>query len=531
MLHPESPPPSEDEPPEPTTPADPTPDPATIGPYRFWSDAGFRLVPIDPETLKPTVDAKAWLENAHTRDIESHLTIYPTDSIGGVIPHGMIALAAASTDSRTALTNLLKAIGVPPRLSFFVRHRQLVCFRIDDNGTREALEAGLPRGIQLARENYIIPLPTGGDFHPDRYHAKALSELSLLSSADVERLKVERARTPASPNPLREYSLRDSIADIERVAVDAKPLLGELALLGQATVIYAPPNSGKTLIMMHHVLEAIAAGRVQGDDVFYINADDTAAGLAVKGQLLADRRAHLLAPGFKGFKGEQVLSLLRKMVDTDSAKGCLVVIDTLKKVTSLMSKDESRAFAMAARDFVTKGGTLVALAHTNKAPKPDGKLQYAGTSDIMDDFDAAYIATPRGVDPDSEERLVEFENRKRRGNNVQSAAYSYPVQADSYEELLAGVRKVDSEVVAIAKQQEEQRSDAEVIEAVITCINDGIVKKMDLGAAVAARASISERSAIRLIDRYTGTDPAAHRWNYAIHERGAKVFALLPPPA
>ena len=50
---------------------------------------------------------------------------------------------------------------------------------------------------------------------------------------------------------------------------------------------------------------------------------------------------------------------------------------------------------------------------------------------------------------------------------------------------------------------------------------------MDLATAVRKRSGCSKRQAIEVLERYTGADPAKHRWDYRVQERGAKVFRLL----
>lgn len=48
-------------------------------------------------------------------------------------------------------------------------------------------------------------------------------------------------------NPLAKYFIQD-VGELEKNAVDAITVLGNLALMGQATVIYAKQNTGKTLV-------------------------------------------------------------------------------------------------------------------------------------------------------------------------------------------------------------------------------------------------------------------------------------------
>lgn len=98
-------------------------------------------------------------------------------------------------------------------------------------------------------------------------------------------------------HPLRRFSLLGKADQLEARAADTKPLLGSFIMDGQATMIYAAPNTGKTLIVLHLLLAAIEQGLIDPDRVFYVNADDGSQGLAVKARLLQDVGAHMLAPG------------------------------------------------------------------------------------------------------------------------------------------------------------------------------------------------------------------------------------------
>jgi hypothetical protein len=60
-------------------------------------------------------------------------------------------------------------------------------------------------------------------------------------------------------NPLRRHSLRGDAAKLEAQATDTKPLLGDFVMHGQATMIYAEPNAGKTLTVLRLIMDAIEA--------------------------------------------------------------------------------------------------------------------------------------------------------------------------------------------------------------------------------------------------------------------------------
>lgn len=121
----------------------------------------------------------------------------------------------------------------------------------------------------------------------------------------------QTAPEPVRPgNPLVAYSLLGSADEFEAAAEDAKPLLGDFCFAGQATVLYAPPNAGKTLIILKSTLEAVEEGRIAPGNVYYVNADDNSSGLADKLRLMQDIGVHTLVPGFKGFSAAQLVGLL-----------------------------------------------------------------------------------------------------------------------------------------------------------------------------------------------------------------------------
>lgn len=212
--------------------------------------------------------------------------------------------------------------------------------------------------------------------------------------------------------------------------------------------------------------------------------------------------------------------------------GVTVVLDTLKKFTNLMDKGKSTDFAKVIRQFSLKGGTVIGLAHANKNPGADGRAMYSGTSDIVDDFDCAYMLNTVSQQSDLTQKVVEFSNIKRRGNVALTAAYSYTLDRDiPYNELLLSVQEVNPDQLMSVKQATEVQSDADIIKVIAGCIRDGIDSKMKLADAAAERAECSKRSALKVVDKYTGNDPAIHQWSFTVRERGAKVFMLLVPPS
>lgn len=443
------------------------------------------------------------------------------------LPPGVIVIAAEA-EHLDALINVAKAIG-RPTLRIVVKGRRQEIYRVDT--AFDPANAIMPDGVTLLGAGDSIPLSDGIDFTPGSYRFASLSDLPSLTRQDLAKGIQLKGYLPVIDSPLAKFSLRGMSEQLGREAVKAEPLLGDIALSGQATVLFAPPNAGKTLVVLTLLGEAVAQGRINPENVYYINADDSSEGLAVKLGLMDDLGVHTLAPGHKGFQAFKLVELFHAIADADKARGTLVIIDTVKKAVSLMDKSKAAEFTNACRTFVMKGGAIVGLGHTNKLPSASGKLQYSGTTDVLDDFDAAYIATPIEPEGFDGEKVVSFDRIKARGANAQTVAFAYADAPDvSYVERLASVRRLEPKELEGFRRTVVEKADAEVVAAIEACIAGGDFAKMALAAEVAKRTGISKRAAMRVIEAHSGTDPAAHKWTFVRKDRGAMIYTLLPKP-
>lgn len=477
----------------------------------------------------PTAEASTDAEAAFWRDFG--FDVARTDQgLKTTLPTGVVAFSPVTEDDEQKLWRFTKDLGPLSNMYVSTDTAALSLFRVAADTDLLAIRAALPSGLTLIGEGDRIDLPTGDDFRPNNYAAGRIDGLELFTFPPTAEPKtaVPSEAEPVMPgNPMTRYSLQGHLPELEAAALETKPLLGNVALAGQATVIYAPPGSGKTLVTIWLLMEAIRSGRILGGNVIYMNADDSSSGVADKMRLLEEVGAHMLVPGLLGFTAGKLLELMRDMVKTNKCRGVVIVVDTLKKVVDTMSKGDSAAFGSVVRECVAQGATFIGLGHTRKNPSPTGKLVHGGTTDLLEDADAACILTPLNIRTGDGDKVVQFLSIKRRGDNVDEAfAYAEGGTA-SYDELIASVRRVDADKLDHFVVEAEERSDEPVIEVVIACITEGVVQKMALADAVGRRAKISNRAAIKVIERYQGDDPTQHRWTYSVGERGAKLYRLF----
>ena len=336
----------------------------------------------------------------------------------------------------------------------------------------------------------------------------------------------------ATGTRLDRYSLRGKSDELARQALEAVHVLGKLALLGETTAIYASPNGGKTLLVLYLLIEAIQAGRIDPAKVYYLNMDDSHRGLLEKARIADEFGFNLLAEGHQGFSAKDFAREIDLIIENDQARGIVIVLDTAKHFTNLMDKSLASKFTNMARRFSSAGGTLIALAHANKNPGADGKPRYGGTSDVVDDFDCAWtisVVTPRD---ESGFKVVEFERTKSRGLVAEGAAFRYAATPqESYLDLLLSVEEVDPTQVVKIRKAEQVRTDAEMVDAITTCIREGTNTRMKLAKAVMQCVGASRRRVLEILDRYTGDEVDRHRWRYSTGPRGAWVYRLLDDSA
>ncbi len=346
----------------------------------------------------------------------------------------------------------------------------------------------------------------------------------------VKPMTSEPAAVQGKRHRLERYSLRGQSDELKKRALNERPVLGEIGLHGQLMVIYASPNTGKTLITLHLLLDAIDKKRIDPDRLFYLNMDDNSNGLAHKSRIADDYGFHMLVDGYNQFKAREFLAVVSEMVENDTVDGATLVLDTLKKFVKVMDKNDCSKFNAVMRSFVMKGGTVIALAHVNKNPGADGKKVFAGTTDIVDDFDNACMLSEVAVAQNV--KTVEFTNIKNRGSNPSSVAYSYSIEKYArYDDLLLTVKEVNLMDLVPLKQAAAMVADDVLINHIASKIKAGFVTRMALIKCVSALSGASNSDVGEVINRYTGEIPDLHRWFYKTGRRGAHVFEVLDRPA
>ena len=361
-------------------------------------------------------------------------------------------------------------------------------------------------------------------YNPKVYHIQNSTNLYLEKQTPLEQLS--KYSITGQSQKLKEQMLADQF------------ILNNIAIIGQWTTIYGAPNSGKTLITNWLLREAIVSEVADGEMVFYINADDNFKGLVEKIELAEEWGMHMIAPHHNNFTVNQVPELMSRMADSRSARGAIVILDTLKKFTDLMDKRTASQFGVTARGFVSAGGTLIALAHTNKHLGVDGKAKYSGTSDIVDDSDCCFVIDKIAVDERFEvtTHIVEFTNIKARGDVSSKLGFSYEKKnGQPYSKLLDTVKCLDENGITKIKKQAnievELDQDSEIIVTIRDLIKNGTVTKDKIIKGVHNQTGESTVRIRKVLGKRTGDNYSlGHKWSQHKEAHNRHVFAILPTP-
>ena len=310
----------------------------------------------------------------------------------------------------------------------------------------------------------------------------------------------------------------------EKTAREMVFVLPGIAARGQATVIYASPNSGKTLITCHLLHEQLKAGALGDLTIVYCNFDDDFIGCNMKGRyfdntglILIDNQLHT---------PEDAIQMMEASIKDGTAGEMCFVLDTLIRFVSDSDKQTQRAFTGLVQRFVGAQGTIIALGHTNKHKDGEGKSVHGGTSDIRNSFSQAAILELES-DPEAVgTRQVRFYNDKLRGMAKCSNTYSYTHGDEkNWIERVQTVRNVnESDAKANIEQfieTSQRNQDKAIIDGIKYMLSAGPMPTRDIVRATGDDIAGTHKDRERVLRQYAGKD-----WHESRGQNGGTNYYL-----
>lgn len=337
---------------------------------------------------------------------------------------------------------------------------------------------------------------------------------------------------PKNKFSLSQFSINGDIPMLEQQIKETRYIIPSIAVQGEVTNIFAPPNTGKTLILISELIYMSRNGHLDGLEIYYINCDDGLRGAIEKAKLLEEVGIQAIALAHNGFNPQHFARHLLTMAKEETADSVVVILDTLKKFTDVMQKQVSKQFFDSLRAFAMKGGTVIALAHTNKNKDASGELVYAGTSEGLDDVDCAYILDK---EENPETKTVKFKNLKRRMDVESEITFQYRnLSKISYKERLDSVERLSqdqAERINIERAREDKLAvDQPIIDSILFVIRSGTNNKTELVDSVHKDTAATKKRVIRVLDEYTGYRYSKTTfWEVNTGDRNAKRYFELKP--
>jgi hypothetical protein len=343
---------------------------------------------------------------------------------------------------------------------------------------------------------------------------------------------------PVTKNPrildqLRTLSINGEVEALRKQARDATFIVGRMALAGQITVFYAGPNTGKTLLIMRLVAKASANSTI-GNHVYHINLDDTFEGQISKAELGIRHGFEMVIPTKFPNPQENFAKLVGWLVEEGTAGETVFILDTIKKFVDVMDKRASSNFMNTCRQLTSAGGSIIALAHINKNKDGDNKGVPAGTSDVLDDCDCAYvmdIIDEQKVEAGTK-KTVEFRQEKSRGPVVKEALYSYIEYDDAdYERMFYSIKLIDGNeadrIRADKALQYELEKDQDLIKEVTARLSGsgGMIQK-ELVDALTTSGLFPRRKVVECLKRWSCPPEEGGAWTMTKGAHNSSTYKL-----
>lgn len=265
-----------------------------------------------------------------------------------------------------------------------------------------------------------------------------------------------------------------------------------LIIKGHMSVIVAAPNAGKTTILMNEVCPKLVQ---LGYEVVYVNAD---VGQVESKSMVAHADEHgyrLLLPDMKeGSSMNHFVDGLREAnINGHVFSNHIFIFDTLKKMTDVINKSNSKELYKLFRSLTAKGATIVALGHTNKYNDKENKPIYEGTGDIRSDFDELIYLIPEKHNDGS--ITVSTQPDKVRGK-FQPITFEIDIDRN------VSIAKSYIDVSANINDKNQLDNDSPVIELITASIMNNHFNETEIYQYCGER-KIGRRTIQAVLDRYT----------------------------
>jgi hypothetical protein len=290
------------------------------------------------------------------------------------------------------------------------------------------------------------------------------------------------------------------------------PMKSKMIAMTELTVVFGPSGSGKTLVTLSDIRRSILDNTIRGEDVVYVNLDDSAIGLAEKAEILAGLNIKMI----KEFDRDMLYS----MIDENVAKGKVIIIDTVKKIVNLMEKAQVTGMMKHFKNFTHAGGTMILIAHSNKNLGSDGIPVLEGVGDLKNDADCV-VRVQRHKD------IITMSNDDKSRSYVELEAIFQASDTKNYKSLMYSIKQLSGQEAEDLKKQREQECFKEdnykLIETIMEMIGLFSVQKTKLVKDLIDDTGYSRRFIVTTLELFEGD-----LWDLEKGDNNSKNYSLRP---
>jgi hypothetical protein len=277
----------------------------------------------------------------------------------------------------------------------------------------------------------------------------------------------------------------------------------DLLIQGHILVLCGHPNAGKTRIMTFVAAEAAASGY----QVIYINADVSGSDAKAMHVYAQENGFRMLFPDLKvGKNVNDIMSRLQDLADgSANLSEYVVIIDTYKKVTSMMDKKVQGLFYKLLRKLTGRGMTIVLNAHANKHNGADGLPIYEGVNEIRTETDELiYLVATK--DEQTGIQTVSTIPDKQRGR-------FRPITFEIAPDLTVTRSDEYVDVLTEAKEAARHEADADLIARVCKLLEAGPMNQSEIVRVMCSGKDRLSRPTIRRVLRTYGGGSRYRHWH------------------
>jgi|GEM_PF-4534294 len=266
----------------------------------------------------------------------------------------------------------------------------------------------------------------------------------------------------------------------------------KMVAMTELSVIYGPTGSGKTLAILSDIRRSILDKTIKGENIVFVNLDDSAIGIAEKAEILAGLKVKMI----KEFDS----IMLNKIIEENVAKGKVIVIDTVKKIVNLNDKAQVASMMKQFKKFTHAGGTMILIAHANKNLGPDGLPVLEGVGDLKNDADCV-VRVQRRKD------IITMSNEKNRSYVELEAVFQTSGYKD-YKSLMNSIKQLSGQEAEDLKLQREREcfkeDNCRLIETITEMIGIFSVQKTKLVNDLIEDTGLSRRNIVTILELLEG---------------------------